>query len=274
MRRIGLLLALACVVLLLPFLLTGTGSSPLCPFRANAQSPDNPCLAKDATISAQEVYLLRATIEGINLRLTIVALQTQVSRLTTPVVAFPTPVITAAPRPTAASIVLADSPAWGPTNAKVTVVEFSDIECPFCGLYHRDTYPKLKADYGDKVRYVFKHYPLTGIHPNAMRGALAAECAREQGKFWEFLDIAYANQTDLSHDSLVNYAVRAEVKNELQFTECLDSAKYLTRIQADMSQGDSLGVGGTPTFFINGYALVGAQPYESFKQALDAMLAQ
>lgn len=179
-----------------------------------------------------------------------------------------------APTPTPGPITIntGDSPAWGPADAKVTIVEFSDFECSFCARFVRDTYSEIKAKYGDQVRFVFKHFPIEQIHPNAERASLGAACAAEQGKFWEYHDILFANQSALSRDALISHAQRAGVADAAKFTTCLDEAKYASTIVADLQEGVSIGVNGTPTFFINGLPLVGAQPYSAFERAIEQAL--
>ncbi len=164
---------------------------------------------------------------------------------------------------------LGNSPAWGDPNAKVTIVEYSDFQCVFCERFFTQTYPQIKQDYGDRILFVFKHFPIASIHPDAERAANAAECAHEQGKFWEYHDTLYSNQNDLSRDALIKYATTAGIPDIAQFTQCVDSSKYAAVVQADEAQGISIGVNGTPSFFINGVLLVGAQPYAAFKTALD-----
>jgi len=163
------------------------------------------------------------------------------------------------------------SPAWGADNAKVTIVEYSDFECPYCERYFQDTYQLIKQNYGSRVKYVFKHFPLP-IHPNAFPAALAAECAKEQGKFWEFHNVTYADQSDLSRTGLLQKAQKAGVADMNQFASCLDTRKYANVVQANEQEGSQFGVGGTPTFFINGIPLVGAQPYTNFQKAIDSAL--
>ncbi|MBO9309270.1 MAG: DsbA family protein [Chloroflexi bacterium] len=175
--------------------------------------------------------------------------------------------------PAKAEIELGNSPFWGPEEAKVTIVGFSDFECSFCARFYRDTYGTLKARYSDRVRFVFKHFPISAIHRNAERAAVAAECANEQGKFWEYHDRLFENQRNLSQDALVSYAKQAGVPDLEQFTACLTTQKYLSTVLADQRQGERLGVRGTPTFFINGLPLVGAQPYSVFEGAIERALA-
>jgi protein-disulfide isomerase len=163
--------------------------------------------------------------------------------------------------------------AWGPADAKVTIVEFSDFQCPFCERFFKLTYPLIKQKYGDKVRFVYRNFPLTQIHPQAEQSALAAECANEQGKFWDYHDELFSNQQDLSRDALIKYAQNAKVSNISQFTTCFDSKKYQDQVNKDLNDGLGYYVNGTPTFFINGKILVGAQPYEVFEKAIDQELS-
>jgi len=165
------------------------------------------------------------------------------------------------------------SPAWGPANARVTVVEYSDFQCPFCEMFYQNTYPLIRKNYGDKVRFVYQHYPLTSIHPDAMRAANAAECAREQDKFWEYHDALFSNQRDLSRDALIKYAGVVQMPNPKQFSDCLDAEKYKQNINDQENAGTGYSVSGTPTFFINGNILVGAQDYKTFAAMIDKELS-
>ncbi len=171
------------------------------------------------------------------------------------------------------NVSVGNSPAWGPADAKVTIVEFSDFECPFCERFFTQTYPLIRNVYGNKVRFVYRHFPLTSIHPDALPSALAAECANEQGKFWDYHDYLFSHQSDLSHNALVSYATQVQVPDIKQFTTCFDSQKYMSTIQSDLTDGTGYSVSGTPTFFINGNILVGAQPYQVFASAIDHELA-
>jgi protein-disulfide isomerase len=163
---------------------------------------------------------------------------------------------------------------WGAKNAKVTLVEFTDFQCPYCERFFKRTYTRLKAEYGDKIQFVFRHFPLTQIHPDAENASLAAECAKEQGRFWEYHDVLFNNQNNLSRQALIEYASAVSVPDISQFTQCFDSQKYKAVISADLQAGDSYYVTGTPTFFINGNILVGAQEYDAFKAMIDRELQQ
>ncbi len=157
----------------------------------------------------------------------------------------------------------------GGENAKVTVVEFSDFQCPACGAM----YPVLKrieSEYGGKIKFVYRHFPLP-IHPFAQKAAEASECAALQGKFWEYHDKLFENQQSLEVADLKQYAV--DLGLELgQFNQCLDSGEMNLKVSKDGADAQSLGSTGTPTFFINGYRYNG-MAYEQLKQVIDRELA-
>jgi len=165
-----------------------------------------------------------------------------------------------------------DDPAWGPEDAPVTIVEFSDFQCPFCGRFHQQTYPRLRETYGDRIRFVYRDFPILQLHPNALISAQAANCANEQGKYWEYHDLLLTNQDQSDRTALSNFAAQLEL-NMTAFDECLDSGRYEQEVNADTRAGSGYGVTGTPTFFINGRPLVGAQPYEVFAAMIDEELA-
>ena len=158
----------------------------------------------------------------------------------------------------------------GKFNAPITLVEYSDFECPFCGKIY-PTFKKLLADYSGKVRLVYKHFPLS-FHPNAQKAAESAECASEQGKFWEYHDKIFENQS--GGFSLSNFKQWAEDLNldVNKFNDCLDSGKYASKVQADQADGQNRGVQGTPATFVNGQLVSGAVPYENFKSIIDQLL--
>ncbi len=164
-----------------------------------------------------------------------------------------------------------DSPSFGPKLAKVTIVEWSDFECPFCSRVG-PTLTKIKEAYGKDVRVVFRHQPLS-FHPNAKIAAEASMAAHEQGKFWEFHDKLFANQRALDRASLEKYAQELGL-NVGKFKQALDSGKFRAKVEADAAAGAAVGANGTPTFFINGREFVGAQPFESFKAAIDTEIAK
>jgi protein-disulfide isomerase len=173
-----------------------------------------------------------------------------------------------APRYTAP--VAPDDPALGPANAPVTLVEFSDFQCPFC-LRVTPTLKRLREAYGDRIRIVWKDFPLTTIHPEAFKAAEAAHCARDQGKFWEYHDVLFANQQALQPEFLKKYAADLGL-NATTFATCLDTAKYADRIQEQMGIGTGLGVGSTPSTFVNGRLVSGAVPFETFSAIIDEEL--
>lgn len=164
--------------------------------------------------------------------------------------------------------VKADEPSWGPADARITIVEYSDFQCPYCKMFYENTYIRLRQRYGDQVRFVFRDFPLDSIHPQARPAAEAAQCAHEQGKFWEYHDVIFANQQALQPQDLKRYAQQLGLDTE-KFNNCVDTRKYQASVEADFQDGVRRNVTGTPTFFINGQVLVGAQPFESFQTLID-----
>ncbi|MCP3142973.1 DsbA family protein [Pyxidicoccus xibeiensis] len=159
-----------------------------------------------------------------------------------------------------------NAPARGPANAPVTVVAFSDFECPFCSRAV-PTLKTLEEEYAGKLRVAFKHQPLPN-HPNAKLAAAASLAAHEQGKFWEFHDLLFANQRQLDRASLEGYAKQLGL-NEARFKAALDSGKHDAQVTADASEGARVGASATPTFFINGRPVVGALPIDHFRRIID-----
>ncbi|HEY7492551.1 MAG TPA: thioredoxin domain-containing protein, partial [Candidatus Tectomicrobia bacterium] len=162
-------------------------------------------------------------------------------------------------------------PSLGPTNAAVTIVEFSDFQCPYC----RSVQPALKQllqEYQDRVKLVFRDFPLRNIHPQAQKAAEAAQCAAEQQQFWPYHDKLFA-ATELQVNELKQYAQDLGL-NMQQFTTCLDSDKYAQAVERDLQDGMQAGVSATPSFFVNGQPVSGAVPYERFKELVEAALQQ
>jgi len=163
-------------------------------------------------------------------------------------------------------------PSIGNPKAQVTIVEFSDFQCPFC-LRVAPTLKKLRATYGDKVRVVWKDFPLTQIHPQAFKAGEAGHCAAEQGKFWEYHDQLFGNQEALMPDDLKKYAAAVGMDKE-RFNSCLDMSKHAEVVRDGVAQGTRLGINSTPTVFVNGRRVSGAQPYEVFAAAIDEELSK
>jgi protein-disulfide isomerase len=166
--------------------------------------------------------------------------------------------------------VAATGPARGPGDAKVTIVEFSDFQCPYCGAAF-GTVEQLMTQYAGKVKLVFRQFPLP-IHPQAEKAAEASLCAADQGKFWEFHDLLFKNQKKLDASDLKTYAASAGLDGA-KFSQCLDSGDKKKQVDADLEAGQAAGVNGTPAFFINGVFLNGAMPIEEFKKIIDPELA-
>jgi protein-disulfide isomerase len=163
----------------------------------------------------------------------------------------------------------AGRPARGPSGAPVEIIEFSDFQCPFCLRAH-PVVAQVLAAYGDRVRFVYRNYPLPS-HPNARPAAEAAACAAEQGKFWEYHDRLFDHQDKLGDSDLKAHAVALGLESGA-FNACVNTRKYQKDVDADIADANDIGVTGTPAFFINGRPLDGAQPLEVFKQIIDEEL--
>jgi len=166
-----------------------------------------------------------------------------------------------------------DDAVLGDADAPVTIIEFSDYQCPFCGRFYAQTLPLLKSQYVDtgKVKMVFRDFPLTQIHPMAMPAAQATECVREEGgddAFWEMHDVLFENQESLSNANLIMWA--KEIGYDIE--DCLNSGKYASEVQNDIKDAVAAGGQGTPYFVINGKPLSGAQPFEAFQQIIESEL--
>ena len=151
-------------------------------------------------------------------------------------------------------------------KGKVLIQEFSDFECPYCGRV-QPTLKLLKQEYGDKIEIEFNHFPLD-MHQNAQKASEAAECARDQDKFWEYHDILFENQRNLAVTELKTYAEDLGL-DTTKFNNCLESGEKFDIVDADMKQGIANGISGTPGFLINGKLIKAAQPYEEFKKIID-----
>jgi len=159
----------------------------------------------------------------------------------------------------------------GPANAPITLVEFSDYQCPFCRRWHDEVYKDLLAAYPGKIRLVYRNLPLTSIHPDAQAAAEAAMCAGDQDAYWQYHEKLFSSEI-LGSGAYTQYAKELSL-NMTAFEACIADEKYKAEIQADSDFAVNLGIRSTPTFFINGLAVVGAQPLSVFKQVIDKELA-
>lgn len=178
-------------------------------------------------------------------------------------------------------------PSLGPTDAPITIVEFSDFQCPYCTQWQEQTFQPLMAAYPDKIHFVYRNYPLVQIHPNAFRGAEAALCANDQNAFWKYHDKLFSENAQMNNQTGATLPVDTYVQwaadiglDATSFQTCLTTEKFKAQVQADLDYANSLptengepAVGGTPTFFINGQRVVGAYPLAYFQQVIDAQLA-
>lgn len=175
-----------------------------------------------------------------------------------------------------------DDPILGDRDAPITLIEFSDYQCPFCGRFFRQTLPQIEKEFiqTGKVRYVFRDFPVQSLHPEAQKAAEAAECAGEQGKYWEFHDLIFQNQKAMKITDLKRYATALHLEIE-GFNECLNSGRKFEEVRLDFEAGEKAGVRGTPSFIlgrttpdgnIRGAFIVGAQPFSVFKATIEELL--
>ena len=178
-----------------------------------------------------------------------------------------------------------NDPIIGNPDAPITIIEFSDFQCPFCAKFHMQTLPTIMDEYINKgtVKLVFRDFPIQSIHPNAVPASIAAECANEQEKFEQMYHMLFEKQKEWSNLE-TSYAITAfnqyasELQlNEEKFDSCIKNVKYIEEVQKDLNEGRTYGVTGTPGFFIGnekiGFVeLKGAQPFESFKKVIDSQL--
>ena len=180
-----------------------------------------------------------------------------------------------------ASLVIHDGYSLGRSDAPLTMVEFTDFQCPFCRQFHQKAFEEIRKNYIDtgKLRFISRDFPLD-FHENAGRAAQAARCAGEQGKFWQMRHLLIANADNLGREALVNYALQSQLDMPA-FRGCLDSQKYLPEIQREIQEAEAMGILGTPTFVIGrttkegvaGIKLVGAQPYAAFDSRFKQLLS-
>ena len=161
-------------------------------------------------------------------------------------------------------------PTKGPESAPITIVEYADFQCPYC-TRALASLKQVEEKYAGKIRIVFRDFPLSQIHPFAAKAAEAGACANDQGKFWPMHDKLFANQTKLAVTDLKQHATDLGL-DATEFGTCLDSGKHAAEIKKSVEEGQRYGLSGTPSFFINGRLIVGAQPYDSFAQVIDEEL--
>jgi len=239
-----------------------TGTAPA--FAQGAPQPESGTLKED-------IERIKTGLEDIKKELKLIH-EFLVQRL-----AQPTP-----SSPAVAKVSLSGNPTLGKSDAPITLIEFSDYQCPFCRKFFQTTLPGLKTAYIDtgKVRYVFRDFPIDQIHPHARKAAEAAHCAGEQGQYWQMHDVLFQNQPALEVDKLKAYA-RSLRLDATAFEACLEQNKYATEVQKDYEDGVAAGVRGTPGFFvgqtgsddtIQGTLISGAQPLAVFRQAIEGLL--
>ena len=166
---------------------------------------------------------------------------------------------------------IANNPILGPQDAPITLIEFSDYECPFCKRWHDETFDRLLEAFPEQIRFVYRDFPLTNIHPNAAPAAEAANCAHEQERFWDFHRKLFSSNV-LNAETYLGYATELGLDMPA-FEECVSTRRYQEEVMADLEWAVNLGISSTPTFFINGIALVGAQPYDVFYDVISKELA-
>lgn len=185
------------------------------------------------------------------------------------------------------NISIDDDPMKGDPNAPITIIEFSDFQCPFCAKFHQSTLVQIEQNYisTGKVNFVYRDFPIQSIHPNAVTAALASECADDQGKFWEIHDMIFENQRNWqglqiaqSASLFKEYAIELGLNID-EFDSCMISGKHFEEIQNDLNDGRAYGVTGTPGFFVGnekiGFTkLIGAQPFSSFQRVIDEQLSR
>ncbi len=224
--------------------------------------------------SQAEINELKKDLKGINREITDIKNQLQVLQQ----LLSQRPTQDQPPAPVQKNIAELDNPVLGKPDAPVTLIEFSDYDCPFCARFFRQTLPSLKAEFIDtgKLRYVFRDFPLDSLHPQARKAAEAAHCAGDQGKYWEMHDLLFDNQRALGIEQLKTYARRLNLDATV-FDRCLDQGTYAAEIQRDYTEGVAAGIRGTPGFFlgkttgdgvIQGTLISGAQPISAFRQAI------
>lgn len=189
--------------------------------------------------------------------------------------------------PQSVEIDVAGAPFQGNADAVVTIIEFSDLQCPFCSRHFQTVAPVLKSTYVDSgtLKYVAREFPLESIHPAAMRASQAALCAGAQGAYWEMHDLIFANQKKMRPRDFANYAEELDL-DEDDYEDCIESERFAQQVRDDLALGQRLGVQGTPSFFVGltdpanpdkviaSHFIRGAQPFSAFEQAIEALLKE
>jgi protein-disulfide isomerase len=159
----------------------------------------------------------------------------------------------------------------GSAEATVEIIEFGDYNCGYCGRFHRDTLPQIMETYGDRIRFVYRDYPI--LAESSLTAALANRCAGEQGAFWEYHDVLYANQGGFADAAAFGRFAEQLGLDSAAFNTCVEDQRYLNEVVADYREAQALGIRGTPAFFINGRPVSGAQPFPVFAGIIDEELA-
>ena len=245
----------------------------------NPEEVDQPVLVQEDTVTFKRshfyaILTLLAFAAGVFLGYTVWGMESpsetalSASQSSGPVVQAP---VTQEPQYRRYEIPTENAYALGPADAPITLVEFSDYQCPFCRRWHAEVYEPLLAAYPGQIRFVYRHLPLDSIHPDAISAAEAAMCAGEQDAYWPFHEKLFSSEA-LGNQVYVQYA--EELGLDVQtFAACVSERKYQEAVAADTNFAIDLGIRSTPTFFINGLAIVGAQPLDVFKQVIDKELA-
>jgi len=164
-----------------------------------------------------------------------------------------------------------DDPSIGPKNAPITIIEFSDYQCPYCEVWYTQVYQQLLASYPDQILFVYRDLPLP-MHPEALPAAEAADCAGEQNAYWKYHDALFDQKYGLNRAAYEHYAIDLGLDTNA-FAACLDSNRYESEVQADASEAARIGITGTPSFVVNGRLMIGALPFSDFKTVIDEELA-
>lgn len=169
-------------------------------------------------------------------------------------------------------VIAGTGPVRGVADAPITIVEFSDFHCQFCAKFFNETMEPLLTNYAGKIKLVYRNFPILG--EGSLQAALAAQCANDQGKFWEFHDLTTANRNDLTREAFIDHVNKIGGMDVSQFTTCLDNQVHMQTISEDATYAQTLGVSGTPAFFINGRFVSGAQPYANFAAVIEEELGK